>query len=108
MSGQHTPGPWNYNDAGLAVLSLFAADDKGLWHGSRSTEEQRANSILCAAAPELLEALIRVAKVFPTDADMAEAGWTGEEITAACAVYDFARSAIAKATATTTDAGVVG
>ncbi|MDX4957272.1 hypothetical protein [Delftia acidovorans] len=33
-------------------------------------------------------------KCIPTDTDMVEAGWTGDEIEAACTAYDRARAAL--------------
>lgn len=51
-----------------------------------------------AGRAELLEALRVVCSQFPTDFDMAAAGWNPEEIEEACTAYDFARAAIRKAT----------
>lgn len=55
---KHTPGPWTFDpDGGLPVIQMYCADNKHVFHGSRSDEEQIANALLCCAAPELLEAL---------------------------------------------------
>jgi hypothetical protein len=59
--------------------------------------ERDANARLIAAAPDLLAALKRLCTQFPTDADMAEAGWANDAINEACAAYDAARAAISKA-----------
>ena len=48
--------------------------------------------------PALAKALTRLCRVFPTDGDMAEAGWAASEIRAACDAYDAARAALAAAT----------
>lgn len=40
------------------------------------------------------EALTRLLQVFPTDIDMAEAGWNSREIDDACNAYDAAQSAL--------------
>jgi len=79
----HTPGPWSYNEAGLPSLSLYGSDNKGLWHMSRTDAENKANCLLIAAAPELLEALQDMLRL--ADAE----GWEG---------FPKARAAIAKAT----------
>lgn len=47
---------------------------------------------------ELVEAVTRLLQNFPTDGDMAEAGWDGLEIEAACQAYDRARAALTSAT----------
>ena len=72
-------------------------DSHGM-HRWVQTEEGRANARLIAAAPELLEALARLMRTFPTDSDMTEAGWGAKEIDEACAAHDAARAAFAKAT----------
>lgn len=53
-----TPGPWEFagNDS-LPILHVYAPDNRNVFHGNRPLEEQEANARLCAAAPELYEAL---------------------------------------------------
>lgn len=46
---------------------------------------------------ELVAALLRLCKSFPTDTDMLAAGWEPLEIEEACAAYDVARAALSKA-----------
>lgn len=48
-------------------------------------------------AREAVEALQRLAKSFPTDIDMKEAGWEQAEIDEACAAYDQAYRLLAAA-----------
>jgi Tfp pilus assembly protein PilO len=43
---------------------------------------------------KLREALTKLCSQFPTDTDMALAGWSMSEINAACDAYDAARSAL--------------
>jgi hypothetical protein len=43
---------------------------------------------------KLREALTRICTQFPTDTDMAAAGWETHEINAACDAYDAARAAL--------------
>lgn len=52
---------------------------------------------LIAAAPELLEALIRLMRSFPTDSDLYKARWEGHEIEEAMSAHEFARTVVAKA-----------
>ena len=67
MSAQHTPGPWAYNgatdiysvDAGFTICELYPAD--------LITGQAHSNARLIAAAPELLEALERLANNGHTD-----------------------------------------
>ena len=45
MTGQHTPGRISFSAVDHApVLHLYAEDDKHLFHGVRSLEEQQANA----------------------------------------------------------------
>lgn len=62
MRAIHTPGPWAYVENGDANC-YQVRDGSGRWllallhNGEELTEQQRANLLLIAAAPELLEAL---------------------------------------------------
>lgn len=66
---KHTKGPWKYNgnctvmDSDGSVLTCFV--HSFVEHGD--TEQDYANARLAAAAPEMLEALINIVKVFPKD-----------------------------------------
>ncbi|HCF3952659.1 TPA: hypothetical protein NID70_002237 [Pseudomonas aeruginosa] len=88
---KHTPGPWHvggpnkctiYDKHGQRLANSF----EGVMATQRTDSECEANARLCAAAPELLEALQSCI----------------QQITALCSaddVPDQARAAIAKATA---------
>lgn len=93
MSAAFTPGPWvatgNGIHKGHRCVALTHMEPK---------EQRDADARLIAAAPDLLAALTRLCRAFPTDADMKEAGWEGPEIEEGCNAYDAARAAIAKAT----------
>jgi hypothetical protein len=108
MSAKHTPGPWIWGDDFMGLYGagpdnevLSHASYEGMWVSYGPCRE--ANARLIAAAPELLEALIRMCQVFPTDIDMAEAGWNAREIDDACTAHEVARAAIQKATAGETE-----
>jgi protein required for attachment to host cells len=66
----HTPGPWHEE-----ALEIFADEDCNLHpiancfgnHTCRSVEEQRANALLIAAAPEMFEALRQVMHIDQMD-----------------------------------------
>ena len=66
MSTQHTPGPWLTNEStehwgrvNVTVCAAFTANEIATaWQGT--TEVNRANARLIAAAPELLMALIQM------------------------------------------------
>ena len=63
MSGKHTPGPWHVDGP---TLKGPAYNIGGV--NSHRTTEGRANALLIAAAPELLEALEAV-KEWATEAE---------------------------------------
>lgn len=65
----HTPGPWEVDDTGCIrttvrqhkyapSIPLASAWIEGAWCDSDATPESMANAYLCAAGPELLQALI--------------------------------------------------
>jgi hypothetical protein len=62
MSAPHTPGPWTVREDGDANHYTLIGPD-GRWlvsllhNGEALTERQRANLLLMAAAPDLLEAV---------------------------------------------------
>jgi hypothetical protein len=73
----HTPGPWNLGDSDLptsnisihggtrkhtTIAKLVSADFVGM-----PIDEAMANARLMAAAPDLLEALLPIAKAYPDD-----------------------------------------
>jgi hypothetical protein len=66
MSTQHTPGPWLTNEStehcgrvNVTVCAAFTANEIATaWQGT--TEVNRANASLIAAAPDLLNALVMV------------------------------------------------
>jgi len=60
---KHTPGPWEVRPGEPWVIAKAYGDMKSVVHLNlpvRQSEEQQANSRLIAAAPELLNALIRI------------------------------------------------
>ena len=87
-----TPGPWTGKDVGIAKQ-----DDAGLQLGfimtfdEKRRDECAANARLIAAAPELLEALIKCADTLE---EVSYQAWCGE-------IIDEARAAIAKVTGET-------
>ena len=91
METKHTPGPWRMFDKDWATgAQTIHADvawtrhpESGLVCSSRTREEDAANALLIAAAPELFEALKAMRMKY------------GEY---ACEACDAADAAIAKAT----------
>ena len=64
MSGAHTPGPWisvgariEHADDGVIDIADFDPCCMGMGQDGRGHAEIRANARLCAAAPDLLDAL---------------------------------------------------
>lgn len=101
---KHTPGPWRVEEGTTLVWGACDSDDTStfgmgypivtgcrshsVWaKGHPSDEEQQANVRLIAAAPELLEILIKICAI-QESGDVAS--WAPE--------WDCARAAIAKAT----------
>jgi hypothetical protein len=94
MSG-HTPGPWRAGSHPMNEAEVFAdeLDGERIAECYGAGDADQANALLIAAAPELLEALERMAGAFvPHPRDDTE-GWREEH--EAC---ELARAAIAKAT----------
>ena len=101
MTSKHTPGPWetdrnNVHTGQIATIHHCLNNDwVEVWSENWPIDEaeQEANARLIAAAPELLEALIKAEQMFRdvgfiTEADRLRPGSLGSEI----------RAAIAKAT----------
>jgi len=80
---EHTPGPWKAIYVGCNDWDLIGPVTEQDWK-------------LAAAAPELLKALMRLMRSFPTDTDLLEAQWDGHEIEEAMSAHDAARAAIDK------------
>jgi hypothetical protein len=98
MSGQHTPGPWEYTKAASSGDRGIHAEGTGIFAeafadirraGENNSAEALANARLIAAAPDLLEALRWAAQ----NADQSEAGRDDDWY----AGLDRVRAAIAKA-----------
>ncbi len=126
MSGQHTSGPWAVSDRAGADGAVShsggyiafpcaprkVCEDRNegeSWMAMRDrtqsardaiTKEQAANAQLIAAAPELLEALNMVKE--------AAIDMRGEDFNLTTGQWLKVHAAIAKASPTTTDAGVAG
>ena len=70
QTAQHTPGPWQDNDAGLIYGQVTGDDDEAPFicdvcdNQPDYTARERANARLIAAAPEMLEALEFVSMTF--------------------------------------------
>ena len=115
MNTKHTPGPWRQSTANpnavnkdgeklaIGIATTHGTDDSNYAAFFPSTDEAKANARLIAAAPELLEALIRAEQAL---ADIINAADNGQPYTAAELAENFlpdndaAREAIAKAKAT--------
>ena len=113
MNAKHTPGPWNTSEyfencvdvidgngfgiaevCGIAILHGYKEtlgishwSDKGDALREISEEEKKSNARLIAAAPELLEALVKLCAI----QDVGDVASLASE-------WDEARAAIAKAT----------
>lgn len=94
-AAKHTPGPWTYQENSDAYTHIVRGPTNSLiCQLAQSTHvEIEANARLIAAAPELLEALIKADQLFRdigfiAEADRVRPGSLGSEI----------RAAIAKAT----------
>jgi hypothetical protein len=69
---------------------------RGFRQGHKSARHAAAELAAAheARLAEVLEALARMCRNFPTDSDMAEAGWTAREISDACDAYDAAQALV--------------
>jgi hypothetical protein len=123
MSGQHTPGPWFFREdipaIGVEGDGCFEILDhenpsaanvlctRQPWLEKR--DEMVANARLMSAAPELLEALKGYMEAVNTmNAAMKDGLNVHGAISGLIGAEDNAKAAIAKASLTTTDAGVAG
>jgi hypothetical protein len=81
-----------------AAWQTLAPSDwiEGYVNGHRDTRHAAAELAAAheARLAEVLEALARMCRNFPTDSDMAEAGWTAREISDACDAYDAAQALV--------------
>lgn len=109
MDTKHTPGPWISAEPypyGVQVSSTNGYVCRVSESGKKSTEEQRANARLIAAAPDLLaaleDAIAKMKQYIPKAAQGYDNGCfkyvgMGEDFDCSCAICK-ARAAIAKAT----------
>lgn len=69
---------------------------RGFKFGHRAARRQAAELAIAhdAEVERFRDALTGVVRNFPTDGDMHEAGWTLQEIEAACAAHDVAVAAL--------------
>lgn len=95
---QHTPGPWKVDETGEFIETEYPANLRGEYthicdFRRPMGAEYRANARLIAAAPEMLEALREIHKLWCCPAPKTMRDWS-----ARCDVMtDYARAAIAKA-----------
>lgn len=119
MSGQHTPGPWavSSNTAcifgakrGLGLEPIGLIYHPALPDNSAVGLRARADAALCAAAPELLDALRELLEAHRSKYPAFEFGVDAQNawVERTTAARNTAELVIAKATASTTDAGVAG
>ena len=74
---KHTPGPWSWQEGDRYIrMRNEDSEKKGYWSESQkitetyyvnNSEETMSNNLLIAAAPEMLEALIMIYKVWHED-----------------------------------------
>lgn len=93
MDGKHTPGPWKIREAGQGIATKMVASC-GEWEVfaddvQRSRDQSDAR--LISAAPELLEALLKLRMQALQSPDLLNTKWGQEAL-------DYAHAAIAKAT----------
>jgi hypothetical protein len=91
--GGPVPEPWGdawqkYEEQAEAVINAIGEGS------ARALVELHRGSIPADVGRRAMEALTNVCKNFPTDGDMAEAGWDSLAIESACTAYDIARAAI--------------
>lgn len=89
---RHTPGPWV--NAGAVGYGRLIDPNIAVVYGRNVTVEAEANSRLIAAAPELLEALLKIAACF-REGDICRSPHADPGVRAALEAVD---AAIAKAT----------
>jgi hypothetical protein len=98
-TAQHTPGPWQDNDAGLIYGQVTGDDDEAPFicdccnepGSGEYTEQERANARLIKTAPDMLAALELCEEVL---AELARV----DDGTPSISALNAARAAIAKAT----------
>lgn len=71
MTAQHTPGPWKTLKTFGGVIHVQSADDKSIAILRGYKHPHKANARLIAAAPDLLQALMK----FPQSL-----AWTDDEL----------------------------
>lgn len=99
---KHTPGPWSI-DWNVARLDIYGGDERTLIATLRRSAlsegvdaAARANALLIAAAPELLEALQKIDAMLVYSMDHARSSLERKRAMSECS--GTARAAIAKAT----------
>lgn len=115
MNTKHTPGPWRQSTANpnsvnkdgekgaIGIATAHGTDDSNYAAFFPSTDEARANALLIAAAPELLEALMDARPKVASAAAADAIKWTSDIIKVTEHVREQCRTidaAIAKAKAT--------
>lgn len=97
-------GHFDEGDDSQADMCMIALEEFQRWYKAgldAVAKQPAASSPAPAVQPteavaELVEALARVLRDFPTDADMWQAGWSGEDVARACDAYDHAKAVHAK------------
>ena len=95
METKHTPGPWLYNDTTAQVHRLHSATIAEVCNHDMNRE---ANARLIAAAPDLLEACIAMAKWIDGHGEVVFLGGGFGAIDSMNNARLLSRAAIAKAT----------
>ncbi|WP_157970119.1 hypothetical protein [Pelagibacterium sediminicola] len=103
---KHTPGPWVVSPLSEMIFSAYMGDHQrpiGFIYGPAFAERSEvgrtaiANAVLCAAAPNMLEALYEAEEYFDNRADADHDG-TGFVPNEEMKLLTVVRAAIAKAT----------
>lgn len=103
---KHTPGPWVVSDVDTVNPRIDGQDGRGIAHATQrdphpvngqgiTIEQAMANALLIAAAPDLLDALMRLVADF--EAEIHDSYDGTKYLEEKLAVCDYARYAIAKA-----------